>query len=70
MALPFLNAVQAAHPAFEPSVATLRPAGVTVLYGPDVLELHAPGQGAGLVETFPWKRALDTLDQRTRAETS
>lgn len=65
-ALPFLNAAQAAHPAFERSLQTLRDAGVCILYGPEVLELHQPGQGSYRAEAFPWKQALDALPSPIR----
>jgi phosphopantothenoylcysteine decarboxylase len=42
VAAPALNSAQAAHPAFEQSLATLRTAGVTVLYGPGVYEPASP----------------------------
>jgi len=59
--LPFLNAAQARHPAFTDSVDRLRAAGVTVLFGPDVLELHQPRQGMAVVASFPWHLALKDL---------
>jgi Flavoprotein len=45
VAVPFINAAQAEHPAFQASVDRLRAAGVQLLYGPDVLELHELGTG-------------------------
>ena len=63
VAVPHLNAAQARHPAFERSIAVLRDAGVTVLYGPEVFIPPA------LNEVHPaaddrWRLALDTLDAR------
>jgi hypothetical protein len=58
VAMPFLNRAQAAHPAFERSVAQLRAWGVRVLYGPGVFELHEPGTGAQRVHLFPWRLVL------------
>jgi len=46
VALPFLNAAQAEHPAFPGSVDRLRAVGVRLLYGPNVLERHGPGTGS------------------------
>jgi phosphopantothenoylcysteine synthetase/decarboxylase len=62
VALPFINAAQAEHPAFGPSVEQLRKAGIRLLYGPDVLELHEPGTGYQRVHLFPWQRTLDALE--------
>jgi hypothetical protein len=44
-ALPFLNAAQAAHPAFGRSVKELREAGAKVLLGSEGYEPHVPHQG-------------------------
>lgn len=63
VALPFLNAAQAAHPAFARSVAELRDAGVTVLLGPDGYEPHVPHTGSRNLPRYPWKRALDALSE-------
>jgi phosphopantothenoylcysteine synthetase/decarboxylase len=46
VALPFVNAAQAEHPAFQGSIDRLRAASVQLLYGPNVLELHEPGTEA------------------------
>jgi phosphopantothenoylcysteine synthetase/decarboxylase len=62
VALPFINAAQAEHPAFQPSIDRLRAAGVQLLYGPDVLELHEPGTGSQRVGLFPWQLTLEALD--------
>jgi phosphopantothenoylcysteine synthetase/decarboxylase len=61
VALPFTNAAMAAHPAFGESVRRLRSWGVTVLYGDDVIRLHAPGNGEALIEDIPWHLALKAL---------
>src|SRR5262249_25647845 len=45
VAAPALNSAQAAHPAFERSVAALQEMGVIVLYGPGVYEPGPPGTG-------------------------
>lgn len=57
-ALPFLNAAQAAHPAFGRSVQELRKAGVKVLLGPDGYEPHTPHQGSRYLDRYPWHTVL------------
>lgn len=58
VAAPALNSAQAAHPAFERSVAALREMGVTVLYGPGVYE---PGTGG---RPYDWELPLNALDEK------
>jgi phosphopantothenoylcysteine synthetase/decarboxylase len=58
IAAPAVNSAQAAHPAFERNVDTLRAAGVTMLYGPGVWE-PAPARSGGA--PFAWGIALDAL---------
>ena len=67
VALPFLNAAQAAHPAFKRSVAELRAAGVTVLLGGDGYEPHRPGAGSANLASYPWHLALQALAGSRRA---
>jgi len=62
VALPFVNAAQAEHPAFQGSIDRLRAAGVRLLYGPNVLELHEPGTGSQRVGLFPWRLTLEALE--------
>lgn len=62
VALPFLNAAQARHPAFELSVTTLRGCGVTVLYGGSLPPPHPPGAGSERLGPYPWHLALDALN--------
>ncbi len=57
-ALPFLNAAQAAHPAFGRSVKELREAGVKILLGPEGYEPHAPHQGSKYLDRYPWHVVL------------
>jgi phosphopantothenoylcysteine synthetase/decarboxylase len=64
VALPFTNAAMAAHPAFEESVRRLRSWGVTVLYGDDVIRLHAPGTGEAYIDDIPWHLPLKALPLR------
>jgi phosphopantothenoylcysteine synthetase/decarboxylase len=61
VALPFLNAAQAAHPAFDKSVETLRGAGVMVLVGENGYEPDKPHQGSQHLDTYPWSAALDAI---------
>jgi phosphopantothenoylcysteine synthetase/decarboxylase len=63
VAVPFTNAVMAAHPAFAVSIANLRSWGVVVLYGDDVIPRFAPGTGDQYLHEFPWQRALEVLEQ-------
>jgi phosphopantothenoylcysteine synthetase/decarboxylase len=64
VALPFVNAAQAQHPAFQRSIEQLRKEGMRLLYGPDVLELHEPGTGSQRVALFPWRMILDALESQ------
>lgn len=61
VAAPALNSAQAAHPAFERSVAALREMGVTVLYGSSVYEPGPPGTGG---RPYDWELPLDALDEK------
>jgi hypothetical protein len=67
VALPYTNAAMAAHPAFGENVTRLRGWGVTVLYGPDVMDLHSPGTGESRIDAIPWHLTLDALDAHPRA---
>jgi phosphopantothenoylcysteine synthetase/decarboxylase len=55
VAAPALNSAQAAHPAFEQSVATLRAVGVTVLYGPGIYEPGPPRTGG---RPYEWEMVV------------
>jgi phosphopantothenoylcysteine synthetase/decarboxylase len=69
VALPFLNAAQACHPAFARSVAQLRELGVRVLWGEEegMTPPGPPGSGEQRIASFPWGRTLDALaEQRNR----
>lgn len=61
-ALPFLNAAQAAHPAFGRSVQQLREAGVKVLLGPAGYEPHVPHQGSKHLASYPWPTLLAAVE--------
>ncbi|UFR06944.1 flavoprotein [Streptomyces sp. Go40/10] len=63
IALPYINAAQAQHPALPRAVATLRRAGVRVLLHdaqePEGFTPHPPKHGN--VTAYPWAVALDAL---------
>ncbi|MGH3753179.1 MAG: flavoprotein [Pseudonocardiaceae bacterium] len=61
VAAPALNSAQAAHPAFERSVAALRDMGVTVLYGPGIYEPAPPGTGG---RPYDWEMVLGAVEER------
>ncbi|MDT3395356.1 flavoprotein [Streptomyces sp. B1866] len=62
--LPYLNAAQAAHPAYGDSLARLR--GMGVLIGS--YEPHQPKAGGG-ADRFRWEEALDLLTPRVAGRT-
>lgn len=62
VALPFLNAAQAAHPAFYRHVDVLRTAGVVVLLGAGGYEPHVPHQGSKNLHKYPWQLALNAVE--------
>jgi phosphopantothenoylcysteine synthetase/decarboxylase len=61
-ALPFLNAAQAAHPAFYRSVEELRGMGVHVLVDDQGYTPHTPHQGSAHLAEYPWELALAAVD--------
>lgn len=61
-ALPFLNAAQAAHPAFGRSVKELREVGVKVLLGSEGYEPHVPHQGSKYLYRYPWHVVLEAVE--------
>lgn len=61
-ALPFLNAAQAAHPAFSRSVRELREAGVKILLGSGGYEPHVPHQGSKYLAQYPWHAVLAAVE--------
>ncbi len=67
VAVPYTNSAMAAHPAFLDSIGRLRGWGVAVLFGEDVVPLHAPGTVENHIEDFPWQLALDALRERDNA---
>jgi len=68
VALPFLNAAQAYHPAFGRSVQQLREMDVRVLWGEEegMPPAGPPGTGEQRIATFPWSRALGALAEKRR----
>ncbi len=61
VAMPYTNSAMARHPAFQESLVRLESWGVRVLYGDDVVKLHAP-RAAHQAE-FPWHLALEALER-------
>jgi phosphopantothenoylcysteine synthetase/decarboxylase len=61
VALPFLNAAQAAHPVFYRSVKELRDMGVKVLVGDEGYTPHVPHEGSKHLREYPWLFALDAV---------
>ena len=64
VAVPFTNEAMARHPAFPRSISLLREWGVSVLFGEGVLPSFGPGTGESLVDSFPWRLAIDAVKQR------
>ncbi|MFB7180738.1 flavoprotein [Streptomyces sp. NPDC056257] len=63
VAMPCTNTALAAHPQFDTSLATLRGAGVELLYGDNGF---VPGPaGPDAPAHFPWPAALDAVDRIT-----
>jgi hypothetical protein len=60
--MPFVNSALAARTPFRNAVEQLRTEGVRILLGPGQFEPHAPNTGADRLDTYPWRRALDDLD--------
>lgn len=61
VAMPYLNAWQAAHPAFSRSVEFLRLAGVKYLLGESGFTPHIPHTGQGRPREFSWEQAVAAL---------
>ncbi|WP_059008330.1 flavoprotein [Streptomyces specialis] len=62
--LPCVNSAYATHPQFGRSIATLREAGVEVLFGEGGFVPNEPGKGRP--EAYPWHLALDAAARRRR----
>jgi len=67
VAVPYTNAAMASHPAFLESIGRLRGWGIAVLFGEDVIPLHAPGTMESHIDEFPWRLTLDALRERDKA---
>ena len=70
VALPFINAAQAEHPAFQAALIGSEPPASSSCYGPNVLELHEPGTGSQRVGLFPWRLMLEALEANASRRTS
>jgi len=58
---PRINAIHAAHPAWDSHLAALRSAGVHLVYGDDVWPLHLPGTEPG--RELPWPAILTAIER-------
>jgi hypothetical protein len=65
VALPFLNAAQAAHPAFYRGVEELRDMGVTVLVDDEGYTPHTPHKGSTHLAEYPWGLALEAIERKS-----
>ncbi|WP_051450369.1 flavoprotein [Actinospica robiniae] len=63
VALPYLNAWQAAHPAFARGVSQLETMGVRVPLGGDGFTPHVPHSGQSRPDAFPWQIAFDVFGE-------
>lgn len=61
--LPFVNTALAANAVFARSVADLRTAGITVLFGLGAFEPHPPRTGEAKIESYPWSLTLETVER-------
>lgn len=62
--LPFVNAAYAGRSPFRRSVAALQEEGVEVLIGEGGFVPHLAGQGSDAFDRFPWKAALEDVEER------
>lgn len=61
--LPYLNAWQAGHSAFQTSVDRLRAMGIDVLLGEQYFVPHVPKSGLNRPSSYPWHLAFDAAHQ-------
>jgi phosphopantothenoylcysteine synthetase/decarboxylase len=61
--LPFVNSALASRAPFRRSIESLRGEGVQILLGPGGFEPHPPRTGGSLIDTYPWREALDEVDR-------
>ncbi|MFH9248250.1 flavoprotein [Streptomyces lydicus] len=66
VAMPCVNSAYAQHPQLDLSVATLRAAGVNVLYGPGGFEPNQPGERRS--EGYPWHLAFAAIEEIVRGQ--
>jgi hypothetical protein len=59
--LPFVNTALASNRVFHRSVAELREAGVTVLFGEGGFVPHPPRTGGKAMDSYPWQVALEAV---------
>lgn len=62
--LPFVNTALAANRVFDRSVAELRAAGITVLFGDNGFVPHRPKTGGHAMDRYPWGLALEAVKHR------
>jgi hypothetical protein len=67
--LPFVNSALPGRLPFQHSVDALRAEGVHILIGSGGIQAHPPRTGDNLIETFPWRLALDEADHLIRSLT-
>ncbi len=60
--VPFVNTALAANRVFLRSLAELRAAGVSVLFGADTIAPHPPRTAQTRIDSYPWHLALDALE--------
>jgi len=64
--LPFVNSALASRPPFQRSVEALRAEGVRILLGPGGVQPHPPRTGGELIDSYPWRLALDEAEHMLR----
>ncbi|MFI6644575.1 flavoprotein [Streptomyces sp. NPDC050504] len=57
VAMPCVNSAYARHPQIQPSITTLRAAGVRVLWGEEGFTPNEPGEK----KPYPWRTVLDAV---------
>jgi phosphopantothenoylcysteine synthetase/decarboxylase len=62
--LPFVNSALAARAPFRRNVEGLRSEDVHVLLGAGGIRPHEPHTGERLIESYPWRLALDNVEER------
>lgn len=66
--LPFINSAYAARRPFKQNVELLEKERVLVLIGEKFFDPHIPGLGGGVICDFPWRKAIEKLDNYPRVE--